>query len=202
MPLTEARLLLIIAVVVCMNVKVSRQGFGRVGVVFLLACLTGWLAQLALGPEINLYTSNVSLYVAYVSVGIIFAWGIGLTSMWSLHIAFCRITRWRPNAILYVLTGVPAMMILEFIGSNILVMRLHDHHRYQPLMPVLNSMRAPAWLFGYYALIGLVFYAILTALRMNTGDWSRVRLPGIRGNAAVPPSPADALPERVLEEVE
>jgi hypothetical protein len=190
-PLTEARLVLIIGAFIWLDVLVSRQRLRRVAAVFALACVTGWLAQLALGPAMNLYTPNVSLYVAYVSVGIIFAWGVALTSMWALYIALCRVTGWRPNAVLYILSGLPAMLILEYIGSNVLVMRLHDFHRYQPLMPITNSMRAPVWLYVYYTLVGLLFYGLLAVLRMNAGDWSPMW--GMRPRAAVPDPPAAEL---------
>jgi hypothetical protein len=68
------------------------------------------------------------------------------------------------------------MWILEYIGTNVLVMRLHDFHRYQPLMPSVDSMRAPFWLYEYYILVGVLFYLILTVLRINTGDWGRARI--------------------------
>ena len=181
MPLTEAKLVFFIALFLCMDALVSRQRIVRFCLMFPLACVTGWLAQLALGPGMNLYTPNISLYVSYVSVAVILAWGVGLTSMWALQIALCRFTRGRPNLLLFLLSAVPSMLILEYIGSNVLIMRLHDFHRYQPLMPSLNSMRAPVWLYGYYALIAILFYAMfyamLTALRINTGDWSRARRP-------------------------
>jgi hypothetical protein len=175
-PLTEAKLVVIIGVVMCLDALVSRQDIRKFGVLFPLGCLTGWLAQLALGPGMNLYTSNVSLYLSYVSAGIILAWGVGLTSMWALHIALCRVTGRSPNAAMFILSGFPAMWILEYIGTNVLVMRLHDFHRYQPLMPSVDSMRAPFWLYEYYILVGVLFYLILTVLRINTGDWGRARI--------------------------
>ena len=204
MLLTEARLILIIGVILGVNVLVARQSLRKVAIIFLLACFSGAVAQLALGPGMNRYTSNISLYIGYVSAGVVLAWGIGLTSMWSLHIALCRVTGWRSHGILYVLSGIPAIIILEYIGSNILVMRLHDFHRYEPLMPITNSMRAPAWLFGYYALIGLLFYYLLKLLRLNTGDWSRFRLPRIprRRYAAPVPEPSISPVFKVAEEAE
>ena len=176
MPRTECELALIIAGILILASWLSRQGIGRFFVVFPLGCFAGWVAQLALGPGRNLYTPNISLYVTYVSVAVILAWGVGLSSMWALHLIICRIAARRPNAGLYILAGLPATMILEYVGTRILGMRLHDFRRYESLMPSLDSMHAPLWYYEYYILVAVVFYLMLTALGINTGDWSGARI--------------------------
>ena len=176
MPRTESELALIVVGILVLASWLSRQDIRRFFVLFPLGCLTGWIAQLALGPDRNFYTPNVSLYVNYVSVAVILAWGAGLSSMWALHLVICRITGRRPNAGLYILAGFPATMILEYVGTTVLGMRLHDYQRYPPLMPSVDSMHAPLWYYEYYILVAIVFYLMLTALRINTGDWSRARI--------------------------
>ncbi len=173
----ETKLLFVIFVVVCAGSWFSRLSIRKTRTVFALGCLVGFVAQLSLGPYFNRYTPNISLYVSYVSVAVILAWGTGLACIWMTHLFACRTFRLAPNLLTHLLSGVPVILVLEAIGSNIIVMKLHDYRRYESLMPMLNAMHAPAWLYGYYLLISFVFYFFLQALSMNNEDWSGRSMP-------------------------
>lgn len=173
MTLPEFELVGIAAAVLAISRYVSRQGPRRIVLVFFLACLTGFAAQLLLGREMNLYTPNIRLYVSYVSLAVIVTWGIGLLTIYAVYLwAACRL-RIRSSAVLFFLCSLPVIVALEFVGSNVLRMKLHDYTRYSPLMPMLNSMHAPAWLYGYYGLIACLFYLLLKALGLERESRSR-----------------------------
>lgn len=173
----EAKLLFVIFLVVSVGSWVSRLSIRKTLTIFVLGCLVGLVAQLSLGPYFNRYTPNIGLYVSYVSVAVILAWGTGLACVWMVHLWICRTFRLAPNLLTHVLSGVPVILVLEAIGSNIIVMKLHDYKRYESLMPMLNAMHAPVWLYGYYLLISFVFYFFLQALSMNNEDWSGASVP-------------------------
>lgn len=168
----EAKLLFVIFLVVVAGSWISRLSIRKTQTIFALGCLMGFVAQLSLGPQYNRYTPNISWYVSYVSVAVILAWGTGLSCIWMTHLWTCRTFRLAPNLLTHLLSGIPVILVLEAIGSNIIVMKLHDYRRYESLMPMLNAMHAPAWLYGYYLLISFVFYFFLQALSMNHEDWS------------------------------
>jgi len=79
----EVKLLEVIVFLVCIGTWAIRQDIRKNVTVFLLGCLAGFLAQLPLGPDLNRYTPNVTLYIAYVSAGVIMAWGMGLASIYA-----------------------------------------------------------------------------------------------------------------------
>ena len=171
MPVAEIKLATIIAGFLIWGTWLSRRELRKGLVIYALGCGAGWLAQLGLGPEMNRYTPNITLYISYVSVAVILAWGTGLSMMWATHLAFSRWFGRRPGLLLYLLASAPVMTILEFIGSNVIRMKLHNYHQYASLMPYLNSMHAPVWLFVYYGGWAALFYWFLKSLRINTGDW-------------------------------
>jgi hypothetical protein len=82
------------------------------------------------------------------------------------------------------LSALPVILILETIGSNLIVMKLHGYTRFSPLMPALNAMHAPVWLYVYYLFVAFVFYYCLKALSMHTEDWSGALLLGNARNTA------------------
>ncbi|MCL5744134.1 MAG: hypothetical protein M1541_09455 [Acidobacteria bacterium] len=166
----EAKLLSVIFLVVSSGSWLSRVDIRKTLTVYTLGCLAGFAAQLWLGPELNRYTPNISRYVSYVSVAVVFAWGTGLCCIWMVHLLACRIFKLTPNLLTHLLSGVPVILILEAIGSNIIVMKLHDYKRYESLVPPLNAMHAPAWLYGYYLMVSLVFYFFLKALSLNEAN--------------------------------
>jgi hypothetical protein len=170
MPVAEIELAVIIAGWLIWGAWLSRQKFRRVLEVYALGCAAGWLAQLGLGPGMNRYTPNVTVYFSYVSLAVILAWGTGLAMMWAAHLAFSRWLRRRPGLHLFLLAGAPVMTILEFIGSNVIHMKLHNYRQYASLMPMLNSMHAPLWLFVYYGVCAILFYGLLIALRIHTAE--------------------------------
>ena len=143
------------------SISLLRQDPRRSGHVFLLACITGFIAQLPLGRDLNRYTPNITLYVFYVSVSVVVMWGISLMAIYSAHHGIARLLGIRPNALLYFLCSLPIIVIIEFIGTNVVQVKLHDHARYAPLMPVFNSMQAPIWLYGYYVIVQFLFYQLL-----------------------------------------
>ena len=167
---TEAGLLVVLGIVFSVYTFVFRQNVRANAVVFLLGCAIGFLAQLPLGPELNRYTSNISLYISYVSVAVIITWGIGLTSFHAAHLWAARLAGVTPGLTLYFLCGVPIIAITEIIGSNVLSMKLHNYPAYSPLMPQFNAMHAPAWLYAYYGFIAWIFFYLLKALRIGAGD--------------------------------
>jgi hypothetical protein len=178
---SELKLVGITVAVFLVFTFVFKQNLRRNAIVFLLACLTGFLAQLPLGRSMNLYTPNIRLYIFYVSVTVILAWGIGLTSIYATHLWAARLLRLKPGIVLFFLSALVIIVILEYAGSNIVEAKLHNYREYQPLMPILNSMHAPPWLYGYYALTQFVFYGLLWILGMQ-GEATR----GLNGRSPQP----------------
>lgn len=147
----------------------------RIFLLFCFACAVGTLAQIPLGRSLNLYTSNITLYVSYISVAVVVTWGAGLTAIWAIHTWLLRILRKPPGLGLHALCGLPILIILEATGSNILRMKLHDHRQYAALMPFLHAMHAPAWLYIYYIVVALLFFYLSKALGFYCGNWASNR---------------------------
>jgi hypothetical protein len=168
MTFTEFELICIGVLVFSASTFIIRQDPRRNAVVFLFACLTGFLAQLPLGHELNTYTPNIQWYIFHVSLSVIVTWGIGLMSIYSAHLWVARVLRIRSGMTLFFLCTLPIIIVIEFIGSNVLRMKLHNYQAYSPLMPVFNSMHAPAWLYGYYAIIQFLFYRLLKKLGIES----------------------------------
>ncbi len=164
MTVAEFKLLIILALTFCIFTFIFKQDPRRNTVVFLIACLTGFAAQIPLGQEINHYTPNIALYISYVSFAVIITWGIGLTSLYAAHLWVADKLRIAPGAALYFFCSFPIVIILEITGSNFVHMKLHDFQTYAPLLPQFNAMHAPPWLYGYYLLIALFFFYLLRAL--------------------------------------
>jgi hypothetical protein len=169
----ELKLLLIMVVLFFLYVFPLRRDFRGALCIFALACTTGLVAQLLLGRALNMYTPNVTLFVSYVSLAMIIAWGAALTSIWAVHTWAAGAFRISPGLGSFAACGIPILIVLEVIGSNILRMKLHNYGQYASLMPFLNAMHAPRWLFGYYIGVGVVFFYILKALGLYGRDWSR-----------------------------
>ena len=196
-PVAEIKLAAIIACFLIGVTRWARQDLRKGLVVYVLGCGAGWLSQLALGAEMNRYTPNITLYASYVSVAVILAWGTGLSMMWAGQFIVARWLRRGPGLAMFLLAAVPVMTILESIGSNVIRMKLHNYHQYAPLMPQLNSMHAPVWLFVYYGVCAVLFYGALKALRINGGDWRAARWAG-RSQAMAQPNPAPEACEEVV----
>jgi hypothetical protein len=173
-PIPEIKLAAIILAFLVGGAWLARQELYKILIIYVLGCFAGWLAQLGMGPGINRYTPNITLYVSYVSVGVILAWGTGLSMMWAAHLILSRWLRRRPGLGLYLLASLPVMTVLEFIGSNVIHMKLQNYQQYTPLMPALNSMHAPVWLFICYGAVAALFYWSLVILRISTGEWRPV----------------------------
>ncbi|MEI6670041.1 MAG: hypothetical protein WCP29_17975 [Acidobacteriota bacterium] len=173
MSLDEFKLLIVLLLLFCAYTWVLRQSLRHTAVIFLLACLTGWIAQVPLGRELNLYTPNITIYLSYVSVAVIVTWGAGLTTIYAAHLWLARVLRIGAGARTIALSGIPILVALEFVGSNIIRMKLHDYRNYASLMPLLNSMNAPPWLYAYYVGTALLFFYALIRLGIHTEDWSR-----------------------------
>lgn len=135
--------------------------------VALLACPTGYVAQLALGPDLNAYTPNITLYMGYVSIAAILTWGCGLTVIYAFHLLAARWLRRRPGFRLFMACTVPAIVMVEIVGSHVLRMKLRDHRQYASVLPPLQIMHAPPWLYLYYGLIAILFYFLLRALSLH-----------------------------------
>lgn len=146
---------------------VFRLPWKRNAVVFLLACAAGYPAQRVLGADLNRYTPNISLYFGIVSAAAIATWGIGLASIFAAH-EWVRRRLGVPSTLgLFLFCALPVIVILEFTGSNIIRMKLHNYLQYQPLLPLWNAMHAPAWLYVYYGLVAVLFYGLLKALGLE-----------------------------------
>jgi hypothetical protein len=174
MTTAEFKLACVLVTVFAIYTFILKQDLRRNAVVFILACAAGFAVQLSLGAELNLYTPNISAYVSYVSLAVIVTWGIGLTSVYSLHLWAARALRIPPGAILFFFCCVPVIVVLEFTGSNLLRMKLHNFTDYAPLMPQLNAMHAPPWLYGYYGIIQFLFYGLLKALGIEKAGTDRL----------------------------
>jgi hypothetical protein len=150
--------------------KISLVGWS-LGGVFALGCAWGAVFQPFLGPRMNLYTGNVSWYIGYVSVAVILVWGIGLTSVYSAHLLVARLAGARPRFRHFAVVSAPVVTLLEVVGSNVIQVKLQDHDSYRALMPALNAMNAPAWLYLFYLVVGGSFYAVILACRLDAGIW-------------------------------
>jgi hypothetical protein len=167
----ELKIFLIEALLMVFFTLLLKQDIRRNVLVFLLACAFGYLAQAALGRELNRYTPNIRIYFGYVSLAVILTWGVGLSAIHAMHRWVAGRLGRKPGLGIYYACGVPIIMILEFTGSNIVHMKLHDFRRYIPLMgSSLNAMHAPAWLYAYYILAATLFYFAVRAM-----PWSIAR---------------------------
>jgi hypothetical protein len=180
MTTTEFKLLLVSVFFLSGTAALFKQDVRKNLFACALGCVTGFFAQLPLGRDLNLYTPNISLYVSYVSLAVVVIWGITLGSVYAAHLWICRTLGLRSRPVVFLLTGLPVVVIVEAIGSNVIGMKLHDYTRFAPLLPFLNAMQAPPWLYGYYIPVSLVFYLVLRGLRIHTEDWSDSPLPFAR----------------------
>lgn len=69
-------------------------------------------------------------------------------------------------------------------------MKLHDYLDYSPLMPQVNAMHAPPWLYGYYAIIQFLLYGLLKTLGIEKESLNR---------SATHPAPESCAPQVVKE---
>jgi hypothetical protein len=168
---SEVGLLSIIATCLAVYTIAFRQQFRCLGAVFVLGCAWGAVFQPFLGTRMNHYTANVSWYVGYVSIAVVLVWGIGLTSVYSAHLLLARLLGARPRFRHYAIVSAPVVTTLEVVGSNVIHVKLADHRAYQSLMPALNAMHAPAWLYLFYLVVGAAFYAVVLACRLDGGIW-------------------------------
>jgi hypothetical protein len=157
-----------------------RQELRRSFQIFLFALATGFLAQLPLGEELNRYTPNITIYISYVSLAVVITWGAGLTSVYSVHLWLARVCRKPPHFGFYALCGIPILIFLEWVGSNFIRMKLYGYTRFASLMPYLNAMHAPAWLYAYYIAVAILFFYMLKFLRL----YGASEVPVIRPDAA------------------
>jgi hypothetical protein len=172
MSLGELELFLILVLLFFAMTRLLRLHPRRIILIFFFACAIGSLAQLPLGRSLNLYTPNITLYVSYVSVAVVVTWGAALTSLWAIHNWLARILRRPPGLGTYTLCGIPSLIVVEATGSNIINMKLHDYRQYATLMPFLNAMNAPIWLYAYYIIVGLIFFYSSRALGIYCEDWT------------------------------
>jgi hypothetical protein len=172
MSLDELKLFLILILLFLGMIGLLRLRPSRIIPIFLFACAIGVATQLSLGRSLNLYTPNITLYVSYVSVAVIITWGASLTSIWAIHTRLAQILRISPGLGTYILCGVPILIVLEATGSNIIKMKLHDYRQYAALMPFLNAMNAPIWLYAYYIIVAFIFFYCSKALGIYNENWA------------------------------
>jgi len=171
MSLDEFKLLLIFFVVFFVCIRF----FGRNPILmlrtFFFFSVMGFAAQLALGQELNRYTPNITLYLSYVSLAVVVAWGTGFSFLWAVHTWL--VDRFKISAGLgvYCLCGIPMLIVLEIIGSNVIKMKLYNYHQYAALIPSLHTMNAPIWLYAYYVVTAIIMFYIAKALGLYSADW-------------------------------
>ena len=170
MSLDEFKFVLILTFLFFAYIHLLQRDLRRTLQLFSLSCAIGLIAQILLGRELNLYTPNITLYVSYISVAVIMTWGAGLTTIWAIHTWLARILHISPGVGTYTLCGLPILILLEFTGSNIIRMKLHDYRQYTPLMPYLNAMHAPKWLYAYYIAFAMIFFYSSKALGIYCED--------------------------------
>jgi hypothetical protein len=171
MSLDECKFLMVLILLFFIYIFLFRRNLRGVICIFFLSCVTGLAAQFPLGRALNLYTPNITLYVSYVSIAVVAAWGAGLTSIWAVHTWLAKILGQPPGFATYVMCGMPILIFLEFLGSNYLKMKLYNYRQYAALMPFMNSMHAPVWIFGYYIAIAIGFFFVLRALGLYDRNW-------------------------------
>ena len=158
----EFKLIILLLITVYLFRIVMDQGYVRSFFLVIAGMVLGFGVQLLLGREMNAYTTNVHTYLRNVSLAVILTWGIGLSAIYSVHMNLVLRFQLRPNLILHTLVSIALIILIEFLGSNLLQMKLHNYNvKYQSIFPVLNSMHAPLWLYAYYYLVSAVFYFTL-----------------------------------------
>jgi hypothetical protein len=171
MSLDEFKLLLILLIVFCVCILF----FGRNPILTLRAffffSVMGFVAQLGLGREMNRYTPNITLYISYVSVAVIVAWGTGFCFLWAVHSWLSERFKISTGLGIYCICGIPMLIGLEIIGSNVIKMKLHNYHQYAALIPSLHTMNAPIWLYVYYIVTAIIMFCIAKALGLYAADW-------------------------------
>jgi hypothetical protein len=171
MSLDEFKLLLILLVVFCSCIRF----LGRNPILTLRAfsyfSAMGFIAQLALGREMNRYTPNITIYISYVSLAVIVAWGTGFSLLWAFHSWLDERFKISAGLGTYCVCGIPMLIGLEIIGSNVIKMKLYNFHQYAALIPSLHTMNAPIWLYIYYIVTAIVMFYIAKALGLYAADW-------------------------------
>lgn len=161
----ELKLASIVVVLVLAHPLLLGQRARHTVQVALLATVIGLLAQVPLGRDLNRYTPNITIYLSYVSLAVVMTWTVSLTSIYGLHLWVARVCRREPHFGFYALCGLPILVFLEWVGSNVIRMKLDGYTRFSSLMPFLNAMHAPPWLYGYYIAVAILFFYVLRHLR-------------------------------------
>jgi hypothetical protein len=164
MSFAEFKLLLILLFVFVLCISVLHRNIILTLRAFLLFSAMGFVVQLLLGRELNRYTPNITLYIFYVSYAVIIAWGTSLSFIWALHSYLVERFKISSGLATYTLCGFPILILLEIIGSNVLKMKLHNYHQYAAILPSLNTMHAPKWLFVFYILVAFAQFYVSKAL--------------------------------------
>jgi hypothetical protein len=170
MSLDEFKLLMILFGVLCLCICILGRNSILTLRAFLSFSLMGFVAQLVLGRELNRYTPNITLYISYVSLAVIIAWGTGFTFLWGVHSWLAERLKISAGIGIYCICGIPMLVGLEIIGSNVIKMKLHNYHQYEALMPALNTMHAPKWLYAYYIATAIIMFYLAKALGVYTAN--------------------------------
>jgi hypothetical protein len=172
MSLDEFKLLSILVLVFFSCIRFFRRNIVLTLYALVFFCTMGFIAQLLLGREMNRYTPNITIYIFYVSAAVIVTWGTGLTFLWALHAWLTERLHISPGVGIYSICGLPGLILLEIIGSNIIKMKLHNYSQYDALLPYLNTMHAPKWLYAYYIVFAITFFYISKALGLYASHWN------------------------------
>jgi hypothetical protein len=177
MSLDEFKLLIILFCVLFLSICILGRNSILTLRAFLYFSVMGFVAQLILGRELNRYTPNITLYIAYVSLAVTVAWGTGFSFLWAVHSWLAERFKISIGLGTYCICGIPMLVGLEIIGSNVIKMKLHNYHQYAALMPSLNTMHAPKWLYAYYIVTGIIMFFIAKALGLYAAN-QRERMSG------------------------
>jgi hypothetical protein len=129
---------------------------------YIVAAIFGFILQLSIGRELNSYNDTFSLYIGYVSVGIILVWSVSLGGWFFLSQLVIRRFGLFPELVFNILIGLMMMVVYEILGYNLFQIRLVKP--YPSLLPQFNCMHAPLELYMYYILTGLLFYITMLEL--------------------------------------
>jgi hypothetical protein len=172
MSLDEFKLLSILVLVLFLSIRFLGRNPIQVLRAFVFFCAMGFIAQLLLGRELNRYTPNITIFIFYVSAAVIVTWGTGLTFLWAFHAWLTERFQLSIGLGTYCLCGIPVLILLEIIGSNVIKMKLHNYRQYVALMPYLNTMHAPKWLYAYYIVFAITLFYCSKALGLYADRWN------------------------------
>ena len=156
----EIKILIILIIGILFIKFALKKPLNQILFVLIIGTIFGATFQSILGEELNCYNGNINLYIGYVSVGIVIAWGIGLTAIYFISRFVIDTFGLRPGVVYYILIGIILTIGIEAVGYNIVKIQLVK--QYPSLFPLFNCMHAPLVLYFYYLIVAVLFYFFIT----------------------------------------